>query len=69
MDRLKHLGIIHKGLTSYSSPVVLVKCKNQIYTEFVVTFASKDQSCLPVSQRLYRTARQKEMSLPKYDRS
>ena len=25
MDRLKHLGIIHKGLTSYSSPVVLVK--------------------------------------------
>ena len=29
MDRLKHLGIIHKGLTSYSSPVVLVKCKNQ----------------------------------------
>ena len=29
MDRLEHLGIIHKGLTSYSSPVVLVKCKNQ----------------------------------------
>ena len=29
MDRLKHLGIIHKGLTSYSSPVVLVKWKNQ----------------------------------------
>ena len=28
-DRLKHLGIIHKGLTSYSSPVVLVKRKNQ----------------------------------------
>ena len=25
MDRLKHLGIIHKGLTSYSSAVVLVK--------------------------------------------
>ena len=25
MDRLKHLGIIRKGLTSYSSPVVLVK--------------------------------------------
>ena len=25
MDRLKHLGIIHKGLTGYSSPVVLVK--------------------------------------------
>ena len=29
MDRLKHLGIIHKGLTSYSSPVALVKRKNQ----------------------------------------
>ena len=29
MDRLKHLGIIRKGLTGYSSPVVLVKWKNQ----------------------------------------
>ena len=29
MDRLKHLGIIQKGLTGYSSPVVLVKQKNQ----------------------------------------
>ena len=29
MDRLEHLGIIHKGLTSYSSPVVLVKWKYQ----------------------------------------
>ena len=29
MDRLEHLGIIPKGLTSYSSPVVLVKQKNQ----------------------------------------
>ena len=29
MDRLKHLGIIQKGLTGYSSPVVLVKRKNQ----------------------------------------
>ena len=29
MDRLKHLGIIHKGLTGYSSSVVLVKQKNQ----------------------------------------
>ena len=29
MDRLKHLGIICKGRTGYSSPVVLVKCKNQ----------------------------------------
>ena len=29
MDRLEHLGIIQKGLTSYSSLVVLVKRKNQ----------------------------------------
>ena len=29
MDRLEHLGITRKGLTSYSSPVVLVKWKNQ----------------------------------------
>ena len=29
MDRLECLGIIRKGLTSYSSPVVLVKRKNQ----------------------------------------
>ena len=27
MDRLEHLGIIRKGLTGYSSPVVLVKRK------------------------------------------
>ena len=37
MDRLEHLGIICKGLTGYSSSVVLVKWK--FYTEFVVTFA------------------------------
>ena len=29
MDRLKQLGIIRKGLTGYSSPVVLMKWKNQ----------------------------------------
>ena len=29
MDRLEHLGIIHKGLTGYSSPIVLVKWKNE----------------------------------------
>ena len=29
MDRLEHLGIIQKGLTGYSSPVVLGKRKNQ----------------------------------------
>ena len=38
MDRLKHLGIIRKGLTGYSSLVVLVKWKNQnlyrVYSDF-----------------------------------
>ena len=29
MDRRERLGIIHKGLTGYSSQVVLVKHKNQ----------------------------------------
>ena len=29
IDRLEHLGIIRKGLTGYSSLVVLVKRKNQ----------------------------------------
>ena len=29
MDRLEHLSIIQKGLTSYSPPVALVKQKNQ----------------------------------------
>ena len=29
MDRLEHLGMIQKGLTGYSSLVVLVKRKNQ----------------------------------------
>ena len=29
MDRLEHLGIIRKGVTAYSSSVVLVKRKNQ----------------------------------------
>ena len=38
MDRLEHIGIIRKGLIGYSSPVVLVKRKVKIYTEFAVTF-------------------------------
>ena len=33
MDRLEYLGIIWKGLTSYSSLVVLVKWKNQILSQ------------------------------------
>ena len=34
MERLEHLGIIQKGLTGYSSPVVLVKQKNKICSDF-----------------------------------
>ena len=54
MDRLKHLGIIHKGLTGYSSPVVLVKRKNQnlhcVCSDFHILNeeTSQDQSCLPI---------------------
>ena len=40
MDRLKHLGIIWKGLTSYSTLVVLVKWKTKICIEYAVTFLS-----------------------------
>ena len=36
MDQLDYLGIIQKGLTGYSSLVVLVKRKNK-NIEFVVT--------------------------------
>ena len=39
-DRLEHLGIIQKGLTSFSSPVVLVKWKNKLCIESAVTFES-----------------------------
>ena len=38
MDRLEHLGIIQKGLTGYSSPIVLVKRKIKICIESAVPF-------------------------------
>ena len=47
MDRLEHLGIIQKGLTGFSSLVVLVKRKNQnICTESVVIFKYLMKNCL-----------------------
>ena len=46
MDRLEHLGIIRKGLTGYSSPVVLVKRKTRICTESVVIFRYLMKICL-----------------------
>ena len=38
MDRLKKLGIIEKGLTGYSSPVLLVKHKLQNLYRVVTDF-------------------------------
>ena len=38
MDRLEKLGIIQKGLTGYSSPVLLVKCKQQNLYRVVTDF-------------------------------
>ena len=38
MDRLEKLGIIEKGLTGYSSPVLLVKCKQQNLYRVVTDF-------------------------------
>ena len=38
MDRLKKLGIIEKGLTGYSSLVLLVKCKQQNLYRVVTDF-------------------------------
>ena len=38
MDRLEKLGIIRKGLTGYSSPVLLVKCKQQNLYRVVTDF-------------------------------
>ena len=75
MHRLEHLGIIRKGLTCYSSPVVLVKRKNQnLYTESVVIFGYLIKNCLRLtmhssSMRLYRAARQRQMWLHEYNRS
>ena len=38
MDRLVRLGIIKKGLTGYSSPVLLVKRKQQNFYHFCTDF-------------------------------
>ena len=38
MDRLEKLGIIEKGLTGYSSPVLLVKHKQQNLYRVVTDF-------------------------------
>ena len=46
MDRLEHLGIIRKGLTGYSSLVVLVKRKNQNLYRVCSDFQILNKNCL-----------------------
>ena len=52
MDRLEHLGIIHKGLTSYSSPVVLVKRKNQNLYRVCGDFRILNEKLLKINHAL-----------------
>ena len=49
MDRLKHLGIIQKGLTGYSSPVVLVKWKNQTLYSICSDFQILNEKLLKIN--------------------
>ena len=49
MDRLKHLGIIRKGLTSYSSPVVLVKRKNQNFYRVCSNFCILNEKLVKIN--------------------
>ena len=49
VDRLKHLGIIHKGLTSYSSPVVLVKRKNQNLYQVCSDFSMLNEKLVKIN--------------------
>ena len=49
MDRLKHLGIIRKGLTSYSSLVVLVKRKNQNLCRVCSDFRILNENLLKIN--------------------
>ena len=50
MDRLEHLGIIHKGLTGYSSPVVLVNRKNQNLYRVCSDFRILNEKLLKINQ-------------------
>ena len=49
MDRLKHLGIIPKGLTGYSSPVVLVKHKNQNLYQVCCDFHTLNEKLVKIN--------------------
>ena len=49
MDRLEHLGIIQKGLTHYSSLVVLVKWKNQNLYQVCSDFRISNEKLLKIN--------------------
>ena len=49
MDRLEHLGIIRKGLIGYSSPVVLVKRKNQNFYRVCSDFRILNEKLVKIS--------------------
>ena len=49
MDRLEHLCIIRKGLTGYSSPVVLVKQKNQNLYQVCSNFQILNEKLLKIN--------------------
>ena len=49
MYRLEHLGIIHKGLTSCSSPVILVKRKNQNLYQVCSDFRILNEKLLKIN--------------------
>ena len=74
MDRLEHLGIIQKGLTGYSSPVVLVKQKNQNLYRVCSDFCILNEKLVKINHAfpLVRDCIEqlgKEMSLSQYYRS
>ena len=52
MDRLENLGIIQKGLTSYISPVVLVKWKNQNLYQVCSDFRILNKKLLKINHAL-----------------
>ena len=52
MDRLEHLGIICKGLTGYSSPVVLVKWKNQNLYRVCSDFRILNEKLVKINTRI-----------------
>ena len=74
MDRLKHLGIIQKGLIGYSSPVVLVKWINQNLYRVCSDFQILNEKLLKISHAfpLVRDCIEhlgrKTLSLPEYHR-